>query len=495
MPLRTFNRAQSWLLPPTLDELIPKDHPARFVAEFVDVLDQDVWADLQIGLDGEPLGAPAYHPKALLSVWVYGFMTGIRSSRKLEGACRDQLPYLWLTGWQYPDHNTLWRFYKAHREAMRRLLKQTVGTAVELGLTDLALQALDGTRISANAAGDRTHNAHELQRLLDRVDSEIKELESQNEADDDPPPPHLPEELQKAQSLRQQIQWAQKRLEQQDLKKINLTDSDAQLMKARSGVIVGYNAQAMVSPVDPTNGKGSGMLITAVSVVNSAADSGQLVPMLEHAEAITGKRCQVTLADGGYHTAANLIAGKSRGQTLVMTERYQEELLEPYFKDQFKYDPDNECFICPHGQQLPFRGFRKSPTNGSRSIRYYRAPKVVCHRCPAYGTCTKDKHTGRAIWIGPADKLLREHRQWMQAEEAKQLYARRKVLCEPTFGILKDQQLGRRFLLRGLVNVQAEFSLLATAFNLRTMWRVIKHLTNVTQNKQTESQLTAAAAI
>ncbi len=67
---------------------------------------------MEIGLEGEPLGAPAYHPRALLSVWLYGFMTGVRSSRKLEAACRDQIPYLWLTGWQHPDHNTLWRFYQ-----------------------------------------------------------------------------------------------------------------------------------------------------------------------------------------------------------------------------------------------------------------------------------------------------------------------------------------------------------------------------------------------
>ena len=116
MPLREMNREQAWLLPPTLDELVPPDHPARFVAEFVDALDRDEWTELGVQPDGEALGAPAYHPRALLSVWLYGFMTGVRSCRKLEAACRDQIPYLWLTGWQHPDHNTLWRFYKASPE-------------------------------------------------------------------------------------------------------------------------------------------------------------------------------------------------------------------------------------------------------------------------------------------------------------------------------------------------------------------------------------------
>ena len=93
MPLREMGREQIWMLPPTLDELLPLDHPARFVAEFVDALDREDWAELGVKIDGEVLGAPAYHPRALLSVWLYGFMTGVRSCRKLEAACRDQIPY------------------------------------------------------------------------------------------------------------------------------------------------------------------------------------------------------------------------------------------------------------------------------------------------------------------------------------------------------------------------------------------------------------------
>src|SRR4030042_979368 len=144
MPIRELNRQRTWLLPPTLDELVPDDHPSRFVATIVDSLDKSMWEKLGISLNGEALGAPAYHPRALLSVWLYGFMTSTRSSRKLESACRDQMPYLWLTGWQHPDHNTLWRFYKGYRDKMRLLLKRTVRMAVEMGLLDLAVQAVDG---------------------------------------------------------------------------------------------------------------------------------------------------------------------------------------------------------------------------------------------------------------------------------------------------------------------------------------------------------------
>ena len=92
MPLRDMGREQIWMLPPTLDELLPLDHPARFVAEFVDALGRDSWSELGVEIDGDALGAPAYHPRALLGVWLYGFMTGVRSCRKLEAALRQHRP-------------------------------------------------------------------------------------------------------------------------------------------------------------------------------------------------------------------------------------------------------------------------------------------------------------------------------------------------------------------------------------------------------------------
>jgi len=208
MPLRPLNRQQTWLLPPTLDELISDDHPARFVASVVDSLDSAFWEKLSIVIEGDPLGAPAYHPRALLCVWLYGFMTGTRSSRKLEAACRDQITYLWLTGWQHPDHNTLWRFYKEHRGEMRHLFKLSIKTAVKMNLIDLAVQAIDGSKIAANAAKERSYDAKGLDKLLEHTEKIIKELEQENEKSNDPPPVHLPERLRKAEQLRTEVKAA-----------------------------------------------------------------------------------------------------------------------------------------------------------------------------------------------------------------------------------------------------------------------------------------------
>ena len=242
MPLREMNREQIWLLPPNLDELVPADHPVRFVAEFVDALDREEWSRLGVDLEGDSLGAPAYHPRALLSVWLYGFMTNVRSCRKLEAACRDQIPYLWLTGWQHPDHNTLWRFYQRHRLDMRELFRGTVRTAVTLGLVDLAVQAVDGTKLAANAALRRTVDEEKLHLLLDQVERAIRELEAQNQGGDDAFPARLPKQLANQQALRDRVRQAMKELPERErpnrykrASRINLTDKDARLMQTREG--------------------------------------------------------------------------------------------------------------------------------------------------------------------------------------------------------------------------------------------------------------------
>ena len=261
MPLRDMDREQMWLLPPTLDDLLPLDHPARFVGEFVDALDRDGWTEFDVEIDGDPLGAPAYHPRALLCVWLYGFMTGVRSCRKLEAACRDQISYLWLTGWQQPDHNTLWRFYQRHRQGMRGLFQRT--------------------------------------------------------------------------------------------KRINLTDRDARLLRTRRGILPAYNGQAMVSPLACGEGI-TGMLITAVDLVAETHEHGLLIPMMEQAEEITGTRTAMTLADSGYFAGSALEECGQRGQQVVVPEKREKHLDDPYHKDRFVHDEATDTYTCPQGQRLHF---------------------------------------------------------------------------------------------------------------------------------------------
>jgi transposase len=472
MPTRDINRQQSWLFPPSLDELLNSDHPARFVASLVDSLDLAFWQKMNIKLEGDPLGAPSYNARGLLSIWLYGFMTRTRASRKLEAACRDQIPYLWLTGWQQPDHNTIWRFYKGNRDEIRQLFKKTIKIAVKMNLIDLAVQAIDGTKISGNATKEHTYDKKSLEKLMERTEKAIGELEKENEESPDPAPVHLPEKLRHQKQLKIEIKAAMEQLKnEKDKKQINLTDSDANLMKSRQGMIAGYNLEAAVSPLNVTKSKKTGMLITAMEVVQDPADCQQLIPMIDQAKENTGNQADNSLADAGFHSGSNLRACEQRQQVIVMPEVQDRALQKPYHKDKFIFDSNTDSYLCPCGQTLKFiqtKLARRTLT------RIYRGSGAICRACSAFGVCTKNKHHGRELQVGEYETELRRHRVWMTTEEAKKAYSRRKELIEPTFGIIKEQMGVRRFLLRGLNNVRAEGCFIATAFNLRTLYGVWK---------------------
>ena len=469
MPVRPLTRDQVFMFPPSLDDLIPADHPVRLVADLVESLGPSGWQEVGINPAGDPLGAPSYHDILMMGVWVYGFMRGIRSSRGLERACREMVPFMWLTGMQFPDHVSLWRFYNGHRDGMRGLLKWTVRTAVKMGLVDLVLQAVDGTKIKGNATGDRTYDEEGLKRLMGRVDEAIEDLEAQCVAGESSSQGELPAELCDTRRRREEIEKALEQVRAEEgRKRINLTDPDTRLVKGRQGLVAGYNAQAMVSPLKAEHG--GGLLITAADVTNVADDHEQLVPMVGQAEENTGERAETTLADGGYHSGKNLEACRREGYDVLMSESQRKALEKPYHKDCFAYDAEQDEYECPEGQRLHYAGVKRR-TNRPQ-MRVYRARGSVCRECPAFGECTKDRRQGRAIEVGPHEEDLRAHRELMGLQESQDLYKRRKETVEPVFGILKEVQGARRFLLRGLRKVTGEWLLLATAFNLRSLWRL-----------------------
>lgn len=251
---------------------------------------------------------------------------------------------------------------------------------------------------------------------------------------------------------------------------INLTDKDAKLMKSRQGIVPGYNVQGMVSPLKTTETqKITGMIITAAGVISDTVDTNQLAPMMEQADENTDKKVEMTLADAGYHSGANLADCEQRKQKVAMPESQDRELQKPYHKDKFTYNPDTDSYACPHGQTLRFV---RTKLARNTKMRIYHVSGTICRQCKAFGQCTTCSHHGRELQIGPNDAVLKRHRAWMATEEAKAIYSRRKELAEPTFGIIKEQMGFRTFLLRGLSNARAEVTLVVTAFNLRTLHHV-----------------------
>ena len=537
MPWRDWDREQVWLMPPSLDEVLADDHPARLVAALVDSLTAAEWAELGVDLGGQALGAPAYHPRALLGIWLYGFMTGVRSARRLETAGREQLALQWLSGYQQPDHNTLWRFYRQHRNQLRGLLRHTVQIAARLGLVDWALQAVDGTKVAGSASSSRTYDAQQLERLLERTERAIADLEAQNEAGDEPPAPRLPADLAEAQRLRAEVLAARQALAASERRHVNLTDPDARLLRGAGGYLTGYNAQAMAVTVryeagaagpleaavsaghegdagggehigdeeiadrsgkgeaeggedegdqepgedrsgredceaggaDEARSRSGGLLITAADVTQDPTDQAQLLPMIEAAAQSGGPAAGLTLADAGYFSAANLAACAARATPVAIPEA-RCPTAHPFHHSRFAYDPGADCYQCPEGRWLRFQ--RLKHRRRRASVRVYAAHAADCLACPAFGRCTTSQQ-GRRIEVSLHADALTAHRRWMQTAEARDAFRRRKQLIEPVFGIIKEQQAGRRFLLRGLAAVRSEWTLLAVAFNLRTLAKAL----------------------
>lgn len=482
MPQRPFSRTTQWLLPPSLDDWVQPDDPVRFVADVLDGFDDATWTELGIDRAAARTGAPRYAPEVLLALWLYGFSVGIRSSRGLEAACRNQLPFRWLSGNQTPDHNTLFRFLQQHPQAMKGLYTQTVRIAAHAGLVDWALQAVDGTKIGANAAVERTVTAADLDRLDAVLDGKIATVLAEaadRQVHDEPAPPALPPELQAA-AARQariaavRIAAVRANLAERPSRTGNLTDPEARLMKTRQGIVPAYNAQAVVSAVTPPAsapaGTASGRLIVGAAVTTEANDRGQLPTMVAEATATTGQAAAVTVADKGYFSAAALAACAEAGQTVVVPEPavHRTGADDLFALTDFVYDEATDTYTCPAGQALPFRDQARVE---ARLVRRYRAAAAVCRDCPLRSQCTRARHHGRALKVPVGRAALPDHRVWMATEAAQAASRQRKALIEPVFGILKEQLRARRFLRRGLAAVQSEWALLCAAFNLRTLTR------------------------
>lgn len=484
MPIRPLTRDQIWLMPPSLDELIPAEHGVRFVATFVDSLDLPALA-LQQPSAGR--GGLEYDLRLLLSAWLYGFMIGVRSTRRLEQLAHENLPMIWLLGGQRPDHSTLARFLQRNRAAMKGLFRQTVQIAVQVGLVDFAFQAIDGTRV-ANVSFDKAQRRQALEELEAQLERVLQEMEQgavrecalAGEADARLMPAALADPVRR----RAQVQEALAALARHEAArrttkkgavdartgerkgpKVSLADPEAVMMKGRHGYVMGYNAQAAVD--------GKAQVIVAAEVVAAATDNAQQGPMLQATQENTGRLAEVTALDGGYYAAQNLEAAEGLRTALYVTDpALQRAQAQPererFHKDAFVYQMESDTFLCPAGQLLQFDHEVRERQQADRAIRVYRCR--VCQHCAHYGVCTNDRR-GRRVRIRPQEGLIRRHREKMRGEQAKAFMKRRSAVVEPVFAIMRERMGLGRFLRRGWAAVRAEWDLLCGAYNLRKLFK------------------------
>lgn len=450
---------QQFLFPPALEDWVPADHPARFLREFVDQLDLPA---LGFAIPTAVEGRPPYHPSLLLKIWLYGYFQRIRSTRKLEAACGDHLPLLWLTGLIAPDHNALWRFWRDHKKALRALFKQTVQLALHTGAVGLALQALDGTRIEAAASGHTGRSQEQMEKLLAALDAALDQAElkiAEENADLSAPGPRLPAGLVERQALRAEIQKGLAQLAADGREHHHPLEPEARRMKISNGTSrFAYNAQAVA---DDQEG-----VIVACDASRSENDTGQLVPLLEQARENLGPAAApLTLADSGYGAGADLMAATAAGHTVLVPPRDGTSARnDPYATRHFTYDAAAHTVTCPRGQRLDPEGH--TTKKGVRVERF----RCHCADCPVRADCTRDPK-GRQIEVRPHTPLAQAMRARLAEPAGAELYARRASLIEPRFGQLKHHDGFRRWTVRGLDNVRAQWALLCATLNLRVLYR------------------------
>ncbi len=451
-------RRQLLLLPPSLDDWVPPEHPVRFVRDFVEALDLE-----ELGFVREPgeAGRPHYADGLLLGVWLFGWMERIRSSRRLEKACLRDVAFMWLTGNLHPDHNTLWRFFKNNKRALRKLFAKVVRVSADAGLVGFALHAIDGTKLEAASSMETALHRSTLQKKLQKLEQivaqQVAAIEKAESSDE--PSWTMPEELRDSEARRERIrQLVQQRdlLDAAGTKHLHPAEPDARVMKGRKHKLLGYNAQAVVDH--------DSEMVVAADVTGAESDNAQLVPLLEQVKETTGRVAEQTVADCGYYSGEQLDNAERR-QLPVLVGIQDRDTKGEYSKSSFQYDVERDAYVCPRGEVLLRETTRRRGT--PQEVTGYRCRNLAC---PAMAQCTKDPK-GRTIQRSVYAPAMERQAEKQRRPGMSTLLSLRGEIVEITFAWLKTGDGFRRFTARLLDGVRAQWALACTVLNLRKLYR------------------------
>lgn len=494
--------SQQFLFPPALEDWVPNDHPVRFIRFFVDGLDLKSMGFKERKSEE---GRSNYSSDLLLKVWLYGYFEKIYSTRDLEKACKVQLPLLWLTGLNYPDHNTIWRFFHNNRSVLKQVFSQSVQIAIKGNLVSLVLQAIDGTKIFADVSKNRSVYLKDLKQLLKKLDSSIDEVfekissQEKLESGVGMSSYSLPREYQdkrklkklidegldelsgeKKQELMRGVKSEIQELEDAGVNQLNLTDRDAKEMKTSSGSkSFCYNAQAVVDA--------EAQIIVGAKVSSESTDHHLLTEMIEEAVSNTDKVCEESLADGGYFSGEELQQAEDKGYSVLVNmsdeikgkskcikvsgEGENDSAGEvvrvlSFDKRAFFYDEGKDIYICPVKKELTFERVNNSNSK-PYPVRIYRCRH---HKgCKYKEFCSKDKR-GRSIERSPYEKAIDAQIKKQEDGNNRSLLRKRKHIVEPVFGWIKSNNKFFRWTYRGLESVEAQWQLICTVTNLKTLY-------------------------
>ena len=433
---RAYLPEQDLLLPPSLRQWLEEDHLVYFVSDVVDQLDLSA---IHAVYEKEKRGQPPYDPRLMTKLLVFGYCTGVFSSRRIQKRLREDIPFKVLAAGNEPDFRTISDFRKIHIKTLENLFEQVLAMALECGAIKLGRVSLDGTKLKANASKHKAMSYGRMKEKQQQLKEEVKQLLAAAEAADEEEDrkygsqrgDELPEELRRRETRLAKIKEAKKVLEQrardkaaaegkstaeakrakpEDKDQYNFTDPESRIMKGADGMVQGYNAQAAVEP--------KLLLIVGQSVTEAANDKQQLVPMVELIEQQSGQRPEAILADNGYCSEQNLEHLESAGQ--------------------------------------PKRRIEGFIATGKQKHGEHRLP---AKRGPLPKGATKVERMKRKL----------------QTKVGRAVYAARKCVVEPVFGQIKQARGFRQFLLRGKEKVKGEWALLCLTHNVLRLYAAMRY--------------------
>ena len=459
-----LERDQLLLLPEAVDDYVGSDNPVRFIDAFVEGLDLTAAGFLRV--EAKAMGRPGYAPGDLLKLYIYGYLNRVRSSRRLETECHRNIEVLWLLGALKPDFKTIADFRRDNRTAFRAVFRQFVLLCRRLDLYGRELLAVDGTRIKAVNNKDRNFTRSSLREFIRRADEWLEDyLKRLDEGDVEDGATgggartkNLAEKIAALSEKRGRYQAMLAQLDRTGEDQISLTDPDSRAMAAHTKVGVGYNIQVAV---DAKN-----KLIVEQAVTNQVVDLGLLTQTAEPAREVLGVETIDVVADRGYFKIEDIEACEKTGCVphIPKPQRGSSVREGLFRKDEFRYDAGLDAYVCPAGKLLtPIRRGRMRDLERTD----YGNPKA-CRACPLRPRCTND---ARSVFRLENEDVLDRMAERLKARPA--IFDRRREVVEHPFGSIKQWMYQGAFLMRGLANVRAEFSLTALAYNLRRALNIL----------------------
>lgn len=461
MKFKPYEQSQVTLLPPSLEELIPENHLVIVVNTLVEQLDL---RSLYMSYGEE--GQPAYHPKMLVKILLYGYCTGVRSSRKVAERNVSNIYFMYLSGNQRPDFRTISDFRLKKRKHLEEYFNQVLGISKSLGLISLGHVSIDGSKIKSNASKKKTKDREEIFRYEKKVKEILDEAEEIDEVEDkkygkDKSGYEIPKELVGKEKLLEKIKAAKKILEEEKkLKRINLTDQDSRFMKKSDGGIDEcYNGQLAVDSKE--------QIITAYGLTNIGNDNHLFASIYEKIVDNTKVLPSEVSADAGYYSGETYKYLEQKNiDAYIPGSKFGKEVKvgrSKYDRRNFEYEQNKDQYICPKGGRLPFK------KNGSRNhVKFKIYQGVDCRRCIESKECiSKHKASYRQIQIYENDEFKKKMWAKLSTEEGRSKYNIRLKTVEPVFAQIKYIMGFNRFLLRGMEKARTEFSLICTAYNIK----------------------------